>query len=655
MRKRKAGHDLVQSTIRLEPIAIWDSETLLPVSGTELNSTCVDFLMDIASIQNQLIQANHQSLPHRTNDQFGAKWARDHIKGTTANLIPENYIERYWTLTGCKIEAARIILAWQHRRDLAEWLEQTQWEGSFAEAKKQLGGKWLDYQLYQNVKRSRSMPAVPIVNVARFPFNQMNAQVVQQETYQDILWLHNMAVGSVRYDIVFDAAPIWRRYRNVVEVSRPTLFMAENDEMGYRALFDFAVKEDIVKQEKSKHHAVGFDRNMDHSRVISGSRVNADGTVSRELGPSVRTLDLCQSVSVRQTELARKRKKLGRLMPWQHRKADVLGQEIEELRACIDRLHDEIDASVAADIVGHCRPGDTVGLEYLRWAGGGPVKCRHGRSDETITHALDRAGVSHVMVRAAGTTADCPVCGEKLSIDESTRVVSCPGCDFRGDRDSASGPVVAVRTLSRVSGRKEPCLDCSAVSCEGVGERSSWKRRSRERKMERRRARGSRTYRVKGSPSPRRPRVVSSGVCVGDDGVVSHVGVSDVGAGASRVVGSSSGSGLSYVVSVGSGEVLGCFVSRKEFEYRRSCELRAWREFLDRLAAGSFDDGSRPFLGAVAGASVHPNGTWAKANALHSSRYGQETCYAYLRYHLHLRDIPPPTGENTANTTNNED
>ena len=103
MRKRKAGHDLVQSTIRLEPIAIWDSETLLPVSGTELNSACVDFLMDITDIQNQLIQANHQSLPHRTNDQFGTQWARDHIEGTIASLIPENYIERYWTLTGCKI------------------------------------------------------------------------------------------------------------------------------------------------------------------------------------------------------------------------------------------------------------------------------------------------------------------------------------------------------------------------------------------------------------------------------------------------------------------------------------------------------------------------------------------------------------------------
>lgn len=567
MRKRTTGHDLVQSTIRLQPIAIWDSETCIPTDWQQLNDACVDFLLDVADIQNRLIQNNYQTLPHRAKDQFGAKWARDNIKSETA-LIPKEYIEKYWTNVGCKIEAAHVILAWQHRRDLAEWLQSTNWEGTFTQAKEQLGkGGWLDYQLYMNVRRSHEMPAVPVITSPRFPYNQMNAQVGQQEVYQDIIWLHNLAIGTTRYDIIFDASPIWRRYRNIIDVSRPTLFMRESIKFGYEAVFDFTVIEDIERKTASRHHAVGFDRNMDHARVISGSRVNRDGSVSRELGPSVHTLELCHGIATRKVELRRKREKLKRLMPWQERLKAVLEQDIADLEGAIDRLHDEVDASVAADIVGHCRPGDTVGLENLSWSGGGPVKFRHGRTDETITHALGRAGVPLVMVNAAGTTSDCPVCGEKLVVDKKARLVACLGCGFEGDRDSASAPIIGERALLKVLGRKRlSSLDCEPISLSGVRERSERKRAARVAKMERRAARGSRVYRVKENPSPRRPRPVVSGVCVGDDGLVSHVGVCNVGVGDERVVRSyEEGSEAYYVVSVGSGEVRGVFVSREEF------------------------------------------------------------------------------------------
>lgn len=341
MRQRTdSDHQLVQSTIRLEPILAWENETALRVEQDELNLACVNFLMDITDIQNTLIQENHDTLPHRDNDSFGTKWARDNIKGTTKTLIPHDYIEKYWTLTGCKIEAARIILAWQHRRDLAQWFQTTDWQGSFTEAKTALKAKWLNHQLYTNVKASHKMPNTPTITSPRFPFNQMNNQVVQQITYQDILWLHNIAIGDTRYDIVFDAAPIWRRYCDVIEVSRPTLFMQEDAECGYKAIFDFTVTENVTKQQPSNHHAIGFDRNMDHARIISGARVNCDGTVSRELGPSVRTLKLCQEVRVRQVELERKREKLSRLMPWQDRKHEVLEADIHDLIVIINRLHD---------------------------------------------------------------------------------------------------------------------------------------------------------------------------------------------------------------------------------------------------------------------------------------------------------------------------
>lgn len=90
----------------------------------------------------------------------------------------------------------------------------------------------------------------------------------------------------------------------------------------------------------------------------------------------------------------------------------------------------------------------------------------------------------------------------------------------------------------------------------------------------------------------------------------------------------------------------------RSFWRRRARELRAWRSYLDGLAAGASKDGTHPFLGIVADAPIPSDGTWAKANVLHSTRYGQATCYAYLRENLYLRYVSPPSGGNTANRGN---
>lgn len=489
------------------------------------------FLDDMKRAQETLIEHNADTLPYRENPKFGSKWARENVlEPDDSQVIPSSYVEKYWTLNGCKSEAARIILAWQQRVRVWDAIQELGNKASFDAVKAQLGGKWLDWRLYNNVASSKEKPARPVLHGVKFPFCQMNNQVIQQKTFLDGIVLHRVAIGDKRYDLFFDNQGIFERYPDITSLSRPTLLRMNSGEVKWHFSVNQSVEQPVVGHQDT---VVAFDRNMDHSRIISGVRASRNGHVSGELGPSRNTVATVHHANRVKTDLERKKTKQANQMPWNvdSEKTARRGEDISLVSDALDALHDALDVLVADDMIGHLKPGEALVVERLDMFGGGPVKFRHGRTDERLEHKCARLGIPLVMVNPSGTTSSCPRCGGALIV-RSGRGVYCPDCGFEDNRDTASSPVIAGRGLddivkarektvsvsSRVAGVRtrdkrrdvgrryyERKVGRAALDAREREERSARRREARERKMERRRERGASVYPVGVGVCPSRP------------------------------------------------------------------------------------------------------------------------------------------------------
>lgn len=495
----------ISSTVNLNVIAAIDQSSGEILPPEELESRARLFLSEIRTVQEELIKANISPLPSRENAKFGSKWARENVISTTiADKILAPYIETYWTLNGCKSEAARIILAHRRRQDVWDALSALGKDESFEKVRELLNVKWLDYRLYSNVKKSGSPPRVPKLVGVKFPYCQMNKQVAQQKTFLDGVIIHNLAMGKNRYDIIFEHQNIFERYPDIDTLSRPTLSLTKNNEIKWQ----FSVNQTVEQRSPYGYSSVvAFDRNMDHSRIISGVRANRNGHVSEELGPSLPTVRAAEHAERVKTDLSRKKKKLANTMPWdmESDKSKRLVDDIGEVGEALGRLHDALDVMSVNDMIGHLRVGDLLVVERLDMFGGGFVKFRHGRSDERLEHKCARLGVPLLQVNPAGTTSSCPHCGGKLSF-ESDRVVECSECGFIDDRDCASSPIIAGRGLDKSAKRKryERKVARQALDARERAVRSARKKAKREAKIERRRACGKLARDVGCVSSPKR-------------------------------------------------------------------------------------------------------------------------------------------------------
>lgn len=496
----------ISSTVSLRVIAAIAHSTGEVLTPEEFEQLTRNFLEDMRAVQQELVNENASSLPDRNNAKFGSEWARENVRNTdSADKIINSYIERYWTLNGCKSEAARIILSYRHRVKVWEVLRQLGDNETFEKVRDVIDEKWLDYNLYKNVKNSKEAPGVPELVGVQFPYCQMNAQVVQQKVFLDGVILHRLAMGTERYEVLFDIQDVFERYPDMKTLSRPTVIETKDGKIVWHFS---AVQQVDVPSVRGFSSVVAFDRNMDHSRIISGVRANRNGHVSGELGPSVRTLKAIDHSRRVSTDLARKKQKLRNAMPWdlENEKAKRLSDDIERVGGALNRLHDALDVLSVNDMLGHLKRGDLLVVEKLDMFGGGLIKFRHGRSDDRLEHKCARLGIPFVMVNPAGTTSSCPHCGAALSFKDG-RVVECGECGFVDDRDCASAPIIAGRGLDKSAGRRryERRVARAALTSGERRERAVRARARRVAKMERRRVAGRSVRGVGCVSSPSRP------------------------------------------------------------------------------------------------------------------------------------------------------
>ena len=585
----------VNSGTELMLIDVHDSLTGDEVPIEEFIKHATAFLESAQESQQVLIESNIDTLPAKTSKKFSSKLARENVN------LPDDYdyhdddVQTFWGVTNDKIEAARLIESHRKRKEIWDAFEVLGHDASINEVADYLG-KYIDRELYKNITNSKKPPKMPEIKHPRLQYNQMQFSFCQQILFVDILWVHCACVGSRKFDLRFDAHHIYERYPNLVSLSR--MSMRLNDGIH----FDFTAIEDIEQRESTVNHCVAFDRNMDHARAISGVRMSSNGDVSYELGMSLQTERTIQHKKLVETDLARKKKKLKNMMPWDKQVSDDetantadnqrkpskyerLSADLDNVSARLDSLKDAVDWCEADDMTRHLKAGEALGIEQLDMFGGGAVKFRHGSTDDKIEHRCQRMSIPLVNVNPAGTTSTCPICHSKVKFLDD-RIVECENCDWEDDRDCGSSPVIGARTLEKL-GFDEPAGGYRIHDLSEREARSERKRAKRVEKMRRRAERGKRTYRVKDEATPSRPSMVL------------REGVSD-------------------------------FSMRVAETRRRISLLDATRNALDVRAAGDCSDSS--FLDAVNGS---PFGPWAKTNQC-LFEYGELTSDAYFD-ELHKR------------------
>lgn len=449
-----AGTRNVTSTVPFTPEHIWESTTLKPVAPEDFKAATIRVLHDIRRVTNSLIKSNHKTMPAGLGGKFGVEWARRAILLT--DEMPPEYRQRARTNNIAQYQAARAILGWQARERVATVLDTLGWDASYKDCSalyatlaKQAGEppkkQRLKWRLYANIKRSGKHPSVPSIARIELPVDKGGSSLGQVIVFDDGIWCRNYAIGDTYYDFWIPCGGNFRRYANIVKVTRPKVVLvpsgdgnAENDDVRWT----FAVIEEVSVPEASFGSVAFVDRNMDGTKGFCMVRLSRNGHAGREMSQSVDADRKAYALAELVTELGRKRAKVARAMPW----ADTAQAElkIRELEEKIARCKRDLSKTYAADAEKHARAGEVTFLEDLRGFGGGPVHFRHGQQDRDYIHRFERAGKPLALLDPAYTSQTCPVCEARLSradgsaADFGERLMRCPACGAVLDRDYAA-------------------------------------------------------------------------------------------------------------------------------------------------------------------------------------------------------------------------
>lgn len=164
----------------------------------------------------------------------------------------------------------------------------------------------------------------------------------------------------------------------------------------------------------------------------------------------------------------------------------------EKQRLKVARLHHKID-NTRKDFhfkQAHalCDAGDMVFMENLDYRvsakgflGKHMLDAGFGQFRTIVEYVCWKRGKFFAEVDARGTSQTCPECGGEVKKDLSVRMHDCPHCNYRVDRDVASGQVIRNRGIELVStpglGGKETACAVGLPGMEEIPSRSEAKSR----------------------------------------------------------------------------------------------------------------------------------------------------------------------------------
>lgn len=299
----------------LHDYRLYDHRTGEPLDPVEAETLLWLHLDHCRQCQNRMIHdPRNRNLKRGGNAGRGNEWARKNVACTSLpskfrNLSHQNRVNQ--------TEAARLLLAWRERKDIATAIDAIGWEkATYGNVQKRLS-RDIDRELFTNVLNSGGHPSLPTVERTQFPYaysnnNSCGMCVIDQPA--GVIRYERMAVYDRFVDVEIYAPHIMRLHPNLTKVSRPTLRWN-----GDCVTWDVIVFEPKPRKEgvDKVSHVVGFDLNADWHGGISGARLSYNGTVSRELVAGIDTRRQQTVLEELYVQYQRCLKKLDRLMPWQ--------------------------------------------------------------------------------------------------------------------------------------------------------------------------------------------------------------------------------------------------------------------------------------------------------------------------------------------------
>lgn len=374
----------------LHDYRLYDHRTGEPLDPVEAETLLWLHLDHCRQCQNRMIHdPRNRNLKRGGNAGRGNEWARKNVACTSLpskfrNLSHQNRVNQ--------TEAARLLLAWREREDIATAIDAIGWEkATYGNVQKRLS-RDIDRELFTNVLNSGGHPSLPTVERTQFPYaysnnNSCGMYVIDQPA--GVIRYERMAVYDRFVDVEIYAPHIMRLHPNLTKVSRPTLRWNRDCVTWDVIVFEPKPrKEDVNKVS----HVVGFDLNADWHGGISGARLSYNGTVSRELVAGIDTRRQQTVLEELYVQYQRCLKKLDRLMPWQrphdpddpqqvaaHPEWRRLYEQSLNLRDKMYRIKTLLDWRYAHDITDHAKPGELIAVEKLSpFDAAGRVEFRHG-------------------------------------------------------------------------------------------------------------------------------------------------------------------------------------------------------------------------------------------------------------------------------------
>lgn len=440
----------------LHDYRLYDHRTGEPLDPVEAETLLWLHLDHCRQCQNRMIHdPRNRNLKRGGNAGRGNEWARKNVACTSLpskfrNLSHQNRVNQ--------TEAARLLLAWREREDIATAIDAIGWEkATYGNVQKRLS-RDIDRELFTNVLNSGGHPSLPTVERTQFPYaysnnNSCGMYVIDQPA--GVIRYERMAVYDRFVDVEIYAPHIMRLHPNLTKVSRPTLRWN-----GDCVTWDVIVFEPKPRKEgvDKVSHVVGFDLNADWHGGISGARLSYNGTVSRELVAGIDTRRQQTVLEELYVQYQRCLKKLDRLMPWQrphdpddpqqvaaHPEWRRLYEQSLNLRDKMYRIKTLLDWRYAHDITDHAKPGELIAVEKLSpFDAAGRVEFRHGSQLEKLEHVASKTGQRVVQVNPAHTSATCPWCDTVNKVGKA-RQYRCAGCRRDIPRDYGSGVNIAKR------------------------------------------------------------------------------------------------------------------------------------------------------------------------------------------------------------------
>lgn len=208
----------------LHDYRLYDHRTGEPLDPVEAETLLWLHLDHCRQCQNRMIHdPRNRNLKRGGNAGRGNEWARKNVACTSLpskfrNLSHQNRVNQ--------TEAARLLLAWREREDIATAIDAIGWEkATYGNVQKRLS-RDIDRELFTNVLNSGGHPSLPTVERTQFPYaysnnNSCGMCVIDQPA--GVIRYERMAVYDRFVDVEIYAPHIMRLHPNLTKVSRPTL------------------------------------------------------------------------------------------------------------------------------------------------------------------------------------------------------------------------------------------------------------------------------------------------------------------------------------------------------------------------------------------------------------------------------------------------